>query len=465
MDTGFLTGGRPGSRESDFMVWCDRGYSYRWLFSAIADWHSRFNRLSLPAGAVVTVESDFSPNTTALLLALLERDAIIAPVNRGGPAAPAAGIADLTPVWGRVGIDATDRSTVNSASVRRGLSGTVPQPAVHPLLARLRSRGRPGLLLLTSGSSGCPKAVLHDADALLARFRQPRAAQRTPAMLVFEHLGGLNTLFHALATGGTLYALPDRRPDTVCAAVARHRIEVLPTSPTFLQLMLVSGAHERHDLSSLNLITYGSEAMPHATLDRLSAALPGTRIKQTYGLIEVGALPSRSRARESLWLQLGVEHRVVDGVLQLRTPAAMLGYLNAPSPFTADGWFVTGDLVERDGEYLRILGRASDLISVGGVKVLPQEVEAAIQELEWVRDVRVYGEPNALMGAVVCARVRVGAAMDDPRRTAAEVKRHCRARLPRHQVPVKVLVGSAGLPTTTRGKKLRYVPPAAEANR
>ncbi|KJK57074.1 ANL family adenylate-forming protein [Saccharothrix sp. ST-888] len=455
MDTGFLIGDRPGSRESDFMSWRDRGYSYCWLIAAIADWHSRFDRLSLPAGAVVTVESDYSPNTTALLLALLERDAIVAPVDRDGPAAVAAGIAAVAPVWGSVGIDAADGWTITP--------GTAPQPPVHPLIAQLRGRGRPGLLLLTSGSSGRPKAVLHDADALLARFRQPRPPLRMPAMLVFEHLGGLNTLFHTLATGGTLYALPDRRPDTVCAAVARHRIEVLPTSPTFLQLMLLSRAHERHDLGSLGLITYGSEAMPQATLDRLDAALPGTRIKQTYGLIEVGAFPSHSRARESLWLKLDVEHRVVDGVLQLRTPAAMLGYLNAPSPFTADGWFVTGDLVERDGEYLRILGRASDLISVGGDKVFPQEVEAVIQELEWVRDVRVYGEPNALMGAVVCARVRVDAPAD-PRRRAGEVKRHCRARLPRHQVPVKVLVGSAGLPTN-RGKKLRYVPPAAEASR
>ncbi|MFB7665815.1 fatty acid--CoA ligase family protein [Kitasatospora sp. NPDC056138] len=467
MDTGFLIGGRPGSRENDFMSWRGRGYSYRRLIGAIAEWHSRFDRLSLPAGAVVTVESDYTPNTTALLLALLERDAIVAPVNRDGPAATAAEIAAVAPVWGSVGIDAADRWTISAGSSGpsgpSGPSGTAPRPPVHPLIARLRGRGRPGLLLLTSGSSGRPKAVLHDADALLARFRQPRPPLRMPAMLVFEHLGGLNTLFHTLATGGTLYALPDRRPDTVCAAVARHRIEVLPTSPTFLQLMLLSRAHERHDLGSLSLITYGSEAMPQATLDRLNAALPGTRIKQTYGLIEVGAFPSHSRARESLWLKLDVEHRVVDGVLQLRTPAAMLGYLNAPSPFTADGWFVTGDLVECDGEYLRILGRASEVISVGGDKVFPQEVEAVIQELEWVRDVRVHGEPNALMGAVVCARVRVDAPAD-PRHGAAEVKRHCRARLPRHKVPVKVLVGSAGLPTT-RGKKLRYVPPAAEASR
>jgi len=455
MDTGFLTGTRPENRAGDFMVWRDVGYSYRWLISAIADWHTRFDRLSLPAGAVVIVESDYSPSTVALLLALLQRNAIAAPLNRGGSASMPAEIAAVAPVACHVALDGDDHWTISP--------GIVPQPPVHALIDQLRRSGRPALLLLTSGSSGRPKAVLHDADALLARFRQPRAPMRMPAMLVFEHLGGLNTLFHALATGGTLCVLPDRRPDTVCAAVARHRIEVLPTSPTFLQLMLLTGAHERHDLSPLRLITYGSEAMPQATLDRLSVALPGTRIKQTYGLIEVGAFPSHSQARDSLWLTLDAEHRVVDGVLQLRTSAAMLGYLNAPSPFTTDGWFVTGDLVECDGKYLRILGRTSDLISVGGEKVFPQEVEAVVQELEWVRDVRVHGEPNALMGAVVCARVRVDAPAD-ARWAAAEVKRHCRARLPRHQVPVKVFVSTTGLPTV-RGKKLRYVRSTTEASR
>lgn len=70
----------------------------------------------------------------------------------------------------------------------------------------------------------------------------------------------------------------------------------------------------------------------------------------------------------------------------------MLGYLNAPSPFTDDGWFITGDSVEVNGEYLKILGRKSELINVGGEKVYPQEVENIILELGNVREVTVYGE-------------------------------------------------------------------------
>ena len=85
----------------------------------------------------------------------------------------------------------------------------------------------------------------------------------------------------------------------------------------------------------------------------------------------------------------------------------MLGYLNAPSPFTADGWLDTGDLVEVDGEYIRFLGRHSELINVGGEKVFPAEVENVILELDNVAEALVYGERNPITGNIVCATVRL----------------------------------------------------------
>ena len=90
-----------------------------------------------------------------------------------------------------------------------------------------------------------------------------------------------------------------------------------------------------------------------------------------------------------------------EGLLEIRAESSMLGYLNAPSPFTDDGWFMTGDAVEQQGEYFRILGRASDLINVGGRKVYPAEVEAVIAEVENVKDVSVAGEAHPFTGQVV----------------------------------------------------------------
>src|SRR5439155_1572503 len=103
----------------------------------------------------------------------------------------------------------------------------------------------------------------------------------------------------------------------------------------------------------------------------------------------------------------GFETRVVDGMLQIRARSAMLGYLNAPSPFTSDGWLPTGDAVDVDGEYLRIRGRHSEIINVGGEKVYPAEVESVLQSMEGVKDVTVGSEPNPISGQIVTARVKL----------------------------------------------------------
>ena len=106
---------------------------------------------------------------------------------------------------------------------------------------------------------------------------------------------------------------------------------------------------------------------------RFTKIFPEITLQQTYGLSEVGILQSKSKSSDSLWVRIGGEGfltRVVDGVLQIKAKSAILGYLNAPSKFTEDGWFDTGDAVEVDGEYFKILGRKSEIINVGGEEIV-----------------------------------------------------------------------------------------------
>jgi acyl-CoA synthetase (AMP-forming)/AMP-acid ligase II len=234
----------------------------------------------------------------------------------------------------------------------------------------------------------------------------------------------------------------ERDPDAVLAAIERHRVELLPTSPTFLNLVLLSEAYERHDLSTLKTVTYGTEPMPETTLKRFHELFPKITLLQTYGLSEVGILRSKSKSSDSLWVKVGgegFETRVVEGILQIKARSAMLGYLNAASPFTEDGWFNTNDAVEVDGEYIRILGRQSEMINVGGEKVYPAEVESVIQSMDNVAAVTVHGERNPITGQIVCARVTPLHA-EDPKALAARVKAFCRQRLQLFKVPVKVSI-------------------------
>jgi acyl-CoA synthetase (AMP-forming)/AMP-acid ligase II len=266
---------------------------------------------------------------------------------------------------------------------------------------------------------------------------------RSISFLLYDHIGGVNTMLYTFANGGCLVTVERRDPDSVLAAVEKHRVELLPTSPTFINLMLLSEAHKRHDLRSLRVISYGTEPMPEHTLRRLHELFPDIALQQTYGLSELGILQSKSREPDSLWVKIGghgYETRVVDGVLHVKARSSMLGYLNAPSPFTEDGWFNTNDVVEVDGEYMRILGRHSDIINVGGEKVYPAEVENVIQELDEVAEVTVYGEKHAITGNIVCADVSTVSPLDSTKEKEliARVKQHCREKLQRFKVPLRV---------------------------
>jgi long-chain acyl-CoA synthetase len=422
----------------------DRTCSYEWLLDRIERDRRGFDEERLAPGTVVALLADSSPESCALLIALLERQAIIVPISPAGPDPERS-------------MDIAQVETVvdsSGAAVPRSRPGTPRAP--HALVERLRSDQTAGLVLFTSGSTGDPKAALHDFSRLLEKFRTRRLPLRTLAFLLIDHIGGINTLFHVLSNGGAVVSVFERDPDSICATIARHRVELLPTTPTFLNLMLLSQALGRHDISSLRQITYGTEPMPQSTLDRLHALLPNVRLSQTYGLSELGILRAKSKSSGSLWVQLGgegMETRVADGTLWIRARSAMLGYLNAPSPFDVDGWFNTEDEVEVDRDYVRLKGRRSEIINVGGQKVYPAEVESVLLRMENVRDVLVHGERNPLTGQVVTARFQLESPepLDVLRR---RVREHCRAQLLPFQIPARVEIAETPQ-HSARFKKIR----------
>jgi acyl-coenzyme A synthetase/AMP-(fatty) acid ligase len=307
---------------------------------------------------------------------------------------------------------------------------------------------------------------VHDLHRLLAKYRVPRQRFRTLVFLLLDHIGGVNTLFYTLSNGGAVVLPANRSPAEVCNAIEAHRVELLPTSPTFLNLLQLSGEAARRDLTSLRLITYGTEPMPASTLEQACRTFPHARFLQTYGLTELGIMRSQSRDSSSLWVRLGGEDyqwKVVEGRLCIKAQSAMLGYLNAPSPFDDDGFFDTGDLVEQDGEWLRFLGRKSDVINVGGQKVHPVEVESVLLEMPNVVDVVVCGEAHPLTGQIVLATIRLG----EPE-PAADFKVRMRQflgeRLPAYKIPARVRFVDDAV-YSARFKRIRKSEPGAPATR
>lgn len=410
------------------LIWHNKPFTYSFLLERITVWQNKLGNIS--SGSIVALESDFSPETIAILFALIGRNTIVVPfdIHHTDKNKKKADIAQIDHLIRVSSEDDISIEHINTASEK------------NELYKKIQQKNAPGLVLFTSGSSGQPKGALHDFSKLLAKFEVKRKALKTINFLLFDHWGGLNTLFHILSNGGTVVVLENRNPDYVCELIEKHNVELLPTSPTFLNMMVLSRAHERHSLKSLKVISYGAEPMPESLLKHLNTLFPDIKLQQTYGLIELGVMRSQSQENGSLWVKIGGEGyqtRVVDGILQIKSDSAMLGYLNATSPFTEDGWFITGDSVEVNGEYFKILGRKSELINVGGEKVFPQEVENVILEIPGVEDVMVYAESNALTGKIVCAKIKYNGT-ETKSEIVKKVKTYCRTKLESFKVPVKI---------------------------
>ena len=427
----FLIDGFTEFANETAIIYRDKPYTYQWLLEHISVWKSEIVNQKIEPGQIVVLNGDFTPNSIAILFALIENRNIIVPLE----------YSQQTLNKKKIEIS----QAAKSISVGEGENvtfGGLENENSHPFYESLQERNHSGLVLFTSGTSGEPKAAVHDFHKLLEKFKIREKSFRTLNFLLFDHWGGLNTMFYTLSNGGTVFGLKDRQPKSICAYIEKHKIELLPASPTFLNLLLISEEYKSYDLSSLRLISYGTEPMQQSTLERLIKVFPDVRLKQTYGLIELGVLGSKSKNNDSLWVKVGgegFETRIVDGLLEIKAKSAMLGYLNAPSPFTEDGWFKTGDQVEVDGDYYKILGRKSELINVGGEKVYPSEVESVILEINNVAEVTVYGEKNPIIGNIVCAKVRL-IEEENRKEFVQRLKIYCNKRMQSYKVPVKVMI-------------------------
>lgn len=436
--------GGYGTRPAVF--WRGRVLDYSGLIALIDNWRDRLARCRIAAGTVCAFVGDYSPESCSLFFALMKARAIALPLT----GAAAVERAELLAI---AGAEHLFRVNEEDRIAHEFLGPAVP----NPLIERFRTVDRPGLIVFTSGSSGIPKGILHDCERVVGKFANERRAWRTVQFLMMDHFGGFNTLLSAIANGGAAVCAPERVPDAVCREIAWSQAELLPTTPTFLNLLLASGAWRNNDMSSLKLITYGTELMPEATLRRIRMAIPQVQLKQTYGLSEVGVLRSESPDESATWLRVGgdgFETKIVDGTLWVRSKSNMVGYLNAPNSIAEDGWMNTGDFVEERDGFIRFLGRESDVINVGGQKVFPNEVERVLLEADNIIEATVYAIKNSLFGQVACAAVAVERE-EPPDRLKERLRQHCLSRLAKFKVPMRMDIVPVGAHAGPRFKTRR----------
>jgi acyl-CoA synthetase (AMP-forming)/AMP-acid ligase II len=156
---------------------------------------------------------------------------------------------------------------------------------------------------------------------------------------------------------------------------------------------------------------------------------------------ELGILRVKSESRTSLFMKVGGEGltwRVDDGVLKINSPSRMMGYLNADSPFDNEGWYDTKDLVEVKGNFLKVVGRTTDVVNVGGLKFLSSEVESIALRYPGISDLSIQTKSNPITGEHIEMIVKVE---NVDLFKLLDFKKFLAAKLPKHMLPSRISIG------------------------
>lgn len=345
-------------------------------------------------------------------------------------------------------------------------------------------------VLYTSGSTGVPKGVMHSHRSALA-FAEIAADTYgfTPDDRLSNHAPlhfDLSTMdyFSAAVAGASTVVIPEaytRFPASFAQLIETAGLTVLYTVPLALVHLLLHGAIDRRDLSSVRWVLFGGEPFPTKHLRALMRALPGARFSNVYGPTEVNGvtywpvpeLPEGDDDPIPIGVPFGnAEMLIVDdedepvppgaaGELLVRTPTMMMGYWGRPDlnerafyhrptfEIYEDVFHRTGDLVRRreDGA-LDFLGRKDRQIKTRGYRVELDEVEAALASHAGVESAAVFSIPDGEASQRIMAAVVL---RPDARASAEEVRAHAATSLPPYAVPAEVGVLDA-MPRTTTGK-------------
>jgi acyl-coenzyme A synthetase/AMP-(fatty) acid ligase len=323
-------------------------------------------------------------------------------------------------------------------------------------------------VLLTSGTTGVPKLVLHTLSTLthvLARRPPVRGSALWSTFYDIRRYGGLQIFLRAMHTGSMVLSAAGEPPEQFLARAATAAVSHISGTPSHWRRLLMSGAAASF---APRYVRLSGEIADQAILDNLRAAYPRATIAHAFASTEAGVAFEVDDALAGFPERLAgaahgdVDIRVSNDTLQLRSPGNALRYLGADvTPLKrADGFVDTGDRLElRAGRY-HFVGRAGGVINVGGLKVYPEEVEAVINSHPWVRMSLAKARANPITGAVVTAEVVLAERTGDPlERPAAELLTRelldtCRRVLPAHKVPALIRIVPA-LPVSESGKLVR----------
>jgi malonyl-CoA/methylmalonyl-CoA synthetase len=449
-----LSAGFPSDRAKPCFILSDgREISYGELEQQAARVAGRLIADGVQPGDRVAMQVEKSVEAVVIYLATLKAGAVFLPLNSAyTPAEVEYFIKDSEPA---VFIQ-------DAPEFVRGSAGAIPLEAAVP-----RAASDLASIIYTSGTTGRSKGAMLSHGNLAANAVALHSAWGfSPrdvllhALPIF-HVHGLFVALHcAFLSGCPMVWLPNFVDADVLAGL--KRATVMMGVPTFYTRLLASAGFTRELADNVRVFISGSAPLLPTTFAEFEERT-GQRILERYGMSEAVIITSNpldgERIAGSVGYPLpGVELRIggseETGVIEIRGPSVFGGYWRMPEKnkeeFTADGFFITGDVGHRDPDgRVHISGRAKDMIISGGYNVYPKEIELILDEMPGVVESAVIGLPHPDFGEGVCAVV-IG--QGDEAAMIAE----CRKQLAAFKTPKRILFVE-DLPRNAMGKVQKNV--------
>jgi acyl-CoA synthetase (AMP-forming)/AMP-acid ligase II len=314
----------------------------------------------------------------------------------------------------------------------------------------------PAMFLYTSGSTGTPKGVVltHQGHIWVGETRLAPGLERHRYLIAapLYHMNALALSILACMAHATIILLPQFTARAYIEAIERYRATWLTAVPPMIAMMLREHELLAHtDLSSVEFVRMGSAPVSASLMQSLHRLLPKAAVTNAYGTTEAGpvvfgphpkglAQPEMSVGYPHPQVQLRLvdgENRDADqGVLEMKSPALMLGYHNRPDlppPITPDGFYITGDVFRRDENgFYYFLGRTDDMFVSGGENIYPSDVERMLERHPAIAQAAVIPIDDEIKGQKPVAFV-----IRKPEQHVSEddVKRFALANAPAYQHP------------------------------